>query len=323
MYKDETIDHIIEAIHIIKTQCDNEVHFLLGGDLNHLEIDQILDAYGSMKQIVTVPTRKSATLEMILTDMHSFYHPPATFPPLEVDVNEKGKNSDHEIVVMAPLSNSAFKTQRIKREIVVRPLHPQNILDFGKEITAHDWKEVLEANNVDDKVTNFHQTLHQWLEKFFPEKMVKISSLDRKWMTPNLKILLRRKQREFLKNRKSSKWRNLDRRFKKLKRSSIKNFYSKFVSDLKQSDPGKWYQMAKRLGSVDQMTDGQIQVNELADYSDQESANKIAEHFAAVSNTYNPIDIESLPCYLPAQLPPQVDNYRVYQKLSQLKVNIR
>ena len=138
-------------------------------------------------------------------------------------------------------------------------------------------------------------------------------------MTPSLKILLRKKQREFLKNRKSTKWRNLDRRFNKLKRSSIKNFYSKFVSDLKQSDPGKWYQMAKRLGSVDQMNDGQILVNELADYSDQESANKIAEHFAAVSNTYNPIDIESLPCYLPAQLPPQVDNYRVYQKLSQLK----
>ena len=138
-------------------------------------------------------------------------------------------------------------------------------------------------------------------------------------MTPTMKILLRQKQREFLRNRKSLKWKRLDRKFRNLKRKSVKQFYSKFVSDLKISDPGKWYQMAKRLGSVDQMNDGHIVVDDLIDLTDQESANKIAEHFAAVSNSFNPIDTLELPCYLPSQLPQQVEEYRVYQKLCQLK----
>ena len=120
-FKNETIDHIIEATHLIKTKYNNEINFLMGGDLNHLDIKQILDSNGLMKQIVTVPTRKSATLEMILTDMHSFYHPPTTFAPLQVDADQKGKDSDHEIIVMAPLSNDAFRVKKDLKRYIYTP----------------------------------------------------------------------------------------------------------------------------------------------------------------------------------------------------------
>ena len=92
---------------------------------------------------------------------------------------------------------------------------------------------------------------------------MKISSLDKKWFNPNLKSLHRKLQREFFKHRQSNKWRELRRKFKKAKRKSIKSFYSKFVSDLKESEPGKWYRMAKRLGAADQMNNGEIRVEEL------------------------------------------------------------
>ena len=220
---------------------------------------------------------------------------------------------------MAPLSNNNFKAQRIKRQICIRPLHPQNMHEFGKVATGHKWKEVLEANDVDVKVRNFHDTIRKWLNQFFPEKSVKISSLDKKWMTPYLKLLLRKKQREFLRHRKSDKWRTLDRKFKKLKRKAVKNFYSHFVSDLKQSNPGKWYEMARRLGSVDQINGGQVAVDDLQGLTDRECAEKIAEHFAAVSNNYQPINLKDLPSYLPAEFPPQVDEYSVFKKLCHLK----
>ena len=35
---------------------------------------------------------------------------------------------------------------------------------------------------------------------------------------------------------------------KKLKRKTVRTFYSKFVSELKESNPSKWYSMAKGLG---------------------------------------------------------------------------
>ena len=77
--------------------------------------------------------------------------------------------------------------------------------------------------------------------------------------------------------------------------------------------------MAKRIGALDQMTEGEVRVESLSDFDNFESAKKIAEHFAKISNEYSPIDYTQLPCYLPAQRPPQVEEHEVYKKLSQIK----
>ena len=82
VHKEATIDLIIEIIHFLRSRYDNEIHFLLGGDLNRLKIEPILYSYGALKQVISTGTRKDATLENIITDLHSFYHLPNTLPPL-------------------------------------------------------------------------------------------------------------------------------------------------------------------------------------------------------------------------------------------------
>jgi hypothetical protein len=165
----------------------------------------------------------------------------------------------------------------------------------------------------------FHDWLRNNLDKFFPEKVTKISMLDKIWMSPQLKQLHRSMQREFCKHRKSQKYKQLKSKFQKLKKKSVNTFYSDFVYNLKKSDPGKWYQMAKKIGAVNERESGDIQVESLSDLTNGECAQKIAEHYAAVSNEYNPIDISQLPCYLPAPPPPQVDEYDVYLRINKLK----
>ena len=166
---------------------------------------------------------------------------------------------------------------------------------------------------------NFHTTLRSKLDQFFPEKIVRISTLDKKWMNPSLKALHRQVQREFFKNRQSKKWKKLKSKFKRKKRKAVKSFYSKFVNDLKVSDPGSWYKMAKRIGAVDQMNSQDISLEQLEGLSNKESAEKIAQHFAAVSNEYLPLNRNDLPCYLPAEKPPQVEECFVYEKINKLK----
>ena len=122
-----------------------------------------------------------------------------------MDEEKKGSDADHQVVVFAPISNAQYLKPRSKKTVVIRPLPQSNITEFGKVITSHDWKEVLDAPEIDTKVKNFHATLRNNLDKFFPEKSVKISSLDKKWMTPALKTLHRQVQREFFKNRRSKK----------------------------------------------------------------------------------------------------------------------
>ena len=138
-------------------------------------------------------------------------------------------------------------------------------------------------------------------------------------MSPQLKQLHRAMQREFFKNRKSEKHGKLKAKFKKLKKKSIRSFYSDFVYNLKSTDPAKWYTMAKKIGAVSNCDGGDVKVESLSNLSNKESANKIAEHFAAISNQYLPIDNAQLPCYLPAPQPPQVEEMDVYYRIKGMK----
>ena len=60
-----------------------------------------------LKQIVKVPTRKKATLDLVLTNMHEYYSPPQAYPPFGL--------SDHNVVVATPVDGK----RNIK--VVLRP----------------------------------------------------------------------------------------------------------------------------------------------------------------------------------------------------------
>ena len=67
------------------------------------------------------------------------------------------------------------------------------------------------------------------------------------------------------------------------------------------------------------MNNKDIAVEELEGLSNEESLELIAEHFAAVSNLYSPLNIHELPTYLPAEKCPQVYEHAVYEKIKNLK----
>ena len=121
-FKSETIEHIISVIHLVRAKYDNEINYLFGGDFNHLPISEILQCYGGLKQVCSVPTRKLATLEILITDLHAAYHPPTTLPPLQVDSDKQGKDSDHDVVLFSPISNQQYFVERKIKVIETRPI---------------------------------------------------------------------------------------------------------------------------------------------------------------------------------------------------------
>ena len=130
-HKAETINHIIETLHYARSLYNNDIHFLFGGDFNRLDISEILNSYGALKQFVSTPTRKNALLEILLTDLHPVFHPPTTIAPLQVDADKVGSDSDHNVVVMAPRTNSQYKAERVRKTKVIRPTPQSKIDDFG------------------------------------------------------------------------------------------------------------------------------------------------------------------------------------------------
>ena len=126
-------------------------------------------------------------------------------------------------------------------------------------------------------------------------------------------------KREFYRNRKSVKWLKLKKKFKVLKKKTVQSFYSNFVSEMKLTNPGKWYTLAKRLGAEKQ-TSAELNVNCLKGLSDKEAAEEIAKHFSSISQEYSPLSTDNLPAYLPADHVLSVSINDVAKRIASLKI---
>ena len=77
--------------------------------------------------------------------------------------------------------------------------------------------------------------------------------------------------------------------------------------------------MAKKIGALEQLGDDDIKIESVSTFSKKECCEKIAEHFARISNEYSPVNLSKLPAFLPALPPPQVSEYEVYQRIKRIK----
>ena len=75
----------------------------------------------------------------------------------------------------------------------------------------------------------------------------------------------------------------------------------------------------KKLGGVDSKVKENVQVESLEGLTDQEAVEPVASSFAAVSQSYKPIDTSQLPSYLPAGRPEEVTLSHVFEKLKTVR----
>ena len=125
--------------------------------------------------------------------------------------------SDHKILIYPPSNAKNAVIKRSKKVIKIRPLPQQAIQSCGKFISTKTWEDVYDSKTADEKVDTFHTFIKSTLNHFFPEKEIKKSPFDKKWFTPTLKVIHRKKQREFLKYRRSEKFKKLQKKCNQMK----------------------------------------------------------------------------------------------------------
>ena len=119
--------------------------------------------------------------------MKSLYNKPIVCSPI-------GK-SDHNTVYWPSLSKirSVGKIQKKS----VRPLLKPKMHEFGRWITTHKWDEVLNGPNTVDKAESFYSTIHEAIDMHFPTKVVRLHTTDKPWITPEIKLLITKRQKAF------------------------------------------------------------------------------------------------------------------------------
>ena len=73
-------DHLFQTLTLIGSEFPN-CGVILTSDFNHLNVSRLLNHF-CLKQIVKIPTRKEATLDLIITNIHKYYNSPQGFPGL-------------------------------------------------------------------------------------------------------------------------------------------------------------------------------------------------------------------------------------------------
>ena len=111
MFKQLTIEHIIGTMYSVQSRHDSQIRFLISGDFNKVSIENILEANGTMHQICSVHTHGKQTLGLVRTCMATLFHSPTTLKPFKQDENTSGKTSDHNVIIVAPKSNTVYNVE--------------------------------------------------------------------------------------------------------------------------------------------------------------------------------------------------------------------
>ena len=120
-------EYLVLTIHSLRNQHPN-CGLVLLGDFNDFDISNILSSH-NLKQVVKVPTRGTAILDLIITNQLNMYEPPQVLAPLG--------SSDHNIVTWSPSlenTNSQECTKFVKRRIRRYPRFGHRI-DTGPEVS--------------------------------------------------------------------------------------------------------------------------------------------------------------------------------------------
>ena len=135
-----------------------------------------------------------------------YYLSPFTMPPLDNDDDKDGKPSDHLIVLMRPINADEPKRKSFKN-ITFRPLPESGLFQFGVWLKKQKWESVIGATSAHDKAKILQSLLIENLDKFLPQKTIKICSEDQPWYTEKLKKMSRRMKENTLrtKNLKAGK----------------------------------------------------------------------------------------------------------------------
>ena len=112
---------------------------------------------------------------------------------------------------MRPISVLDNILNRKKRSIKIRPMPKSNLDQFETWLKNFNWETLYELKSSHEQAEYLQNILYENLQKHIPEKVVKFCNEDQPFFTPELKVLDRKRKKEFNKNRKSIKYINLNK----------------------------------------------------------------------------------------------------------------
>ena len=283
-----------------------------------------------MRQIVWKGTRGPNILTVVLTDLQKFFEKPVIVKPIDVDEPLKGGvPSDHNGVVVKPISEADKPVKRTKIVRTIRPIPSSSLQNIGQVLTNESWYFMDPALTSTQLTELFEYYTGEVVDIFCPVKQVFSRPDQKPFVTEKMKILKLKTMRVYERHGKSQKYCELKALFQKKYEDEIHKYKEKIIDDVKNGDCICTYSALRKLG----VRPGEREINtfDLPSHVENnltatQSAVLIADHFSAISMDYEPINLSNFPPAMREALAhpdilviPRLEEYEVFKKISKAK----
>ncbi|KAI8484513.1 hypothetical protein Bbelb_377840 [Branchiostoma belcheri] len=235
----EMITHLVTTVDSIHNH-QPQAGILICGDLNGLPLRRLQAAHPTLRQVVKQPTRGSAILDVVITNISQHYCTPRVIPPVG--------SSDHSCVVLQP-----EKPLQLQSKHTVKCLHRvvtnTRKVDFALALARTEWTAVTDAPSVERKASTFYSIISALIDRHFPVRVKTVPKNNKPWMTDRVKRAIVQRQTEFQRHGKSPTWKRLRNKVKTVIRQAKNWHYCNCIQQLRHENPRKWWAcINKELG---------------------------------------------------------------------------
>ena len=303
---------------------------MISGDRNDLSIERLKTVDPSLRQIVQHGTRGQNILTVVLTDLEVYYKEPIIVNPIDVDDPTKGGvPSDHNGVVVVPRTETDKPVLRQKVVRTIRPITSSSILNIGQVFTHEEWLFMDPKLSSTQLTELFEYYTGEVLNIHCPQTQVWSRPGDVPFVTEKMKVLKRVILREYEKRGKSEKYWKLKSTFKQNYENEVRKYKEKIIDDVRNGSRNCSYSALHKLGvrPGDSMSNTfHLPSHVENNLSPGQSVELIADHFSAISQDYDPINIDNFPAKMRYDLRhpdmsvvPRLEEYQVYKKICSAK----
>ena len=324
----DLISHLTSTMHHLLTSYPR-CGWVMGGDKNKLPLAPIMTALPRCRQLVTKCTYKGIKIhDVILTNLGQFMSVPYIAPPVQPDDPTTGVPSDHDTAVAEPLAGAGCQVTREYKLRTWQPFPDSGMREFGSWLQSVKWKGELTWDlSPTEQAIKMENILNQRVEFQFPKKSCRVSNDDKPFINAEIKKLDKYVKKEYKQKGKSAKYKLLKSAYDEKYLKAAAAYLKSNVREMMEEAPGKAYRAMKKMGARpgDCDDDGSFTLSQHIDdnLTPCQSVERLADYFSAISQEYQPLDIQKLPERVRQKLLaevntcdiPVIQEYQVWSKM--------
>ena len=276
----------------------------VAGDFNQWKLEDCLANFADINETKVGNTRGSKAIDRFFTNMSRSVVEAGTLEPLETEgEGDNLRKSDHRVgfcKINLP-RKQAFKWVTYS----YRHFNDNSAAKFRDWIVMYDWAAVLQAPSSDAKAEEYQGIVVKAVERFFPLRTVRKKDNDPPWMDKKTKDMIEARKRFYMdEGGRTAAWKEEKRITNEAVRKRKRGFLDIQREKLLSSEASRnFYRQVRSFGAAerprlfdvrDLMPEGQ---------SDELTAENLAEYFNRVSNEFEPLRPNEIPCTREKELP--------------------